>query len=108
MVIFLYRPEYYGLDQDAEGNPTQGMGEVIIAKHRNGSLETVQLKFIGRFTKFADLDSETGGGFGGAPAGYQPLALPGSTFDEEPSGSSFAPNTIRLGSKINESPVPLP
>ena len=31
------------------------MGEVIIAKHRNGSLENVQLKFIGKFTKFADL-----------------------------------------------------
>ncbi|MGI4883563.1 MAG: replicative DNA helicase [Janthinobacterium lividum] len=111
MVIFLYRPEYYGLDQDAEGNPTQGMGEVIIAKHRNGSLETVQLKFIGRFTKFADLDSETGGfggGFGDA-GGYQPQGLPASNFDDEPSGgSSFAPNTIRLGSKINESPVPFP
>ena len=110
MVIFLYRPEYYGLDQDAEGNPTQGMGEVIIAKHRNGSLETVQLKFIGRFTKFADLDSETGG-FSGAPgSGYQPAGLPASNFDDEPSGngSSFAPNTIRLGSKINESPVPFP
>src|ERR1700760_1971721 len=36
MVLFLYRPEYYGLDQDEDGNPTQGVGEVIIAKHRNG------------------------------------------------------------------------
>ena len=102
MVIFLYRPEYYGLDQDAEGNSTQGVGEVIIAKHRNGSLETVQLKFIGRFTKFADLDGA--GGFD--TSGYQPMGLPASTFDSEP--SSFAPNTIRLGSKINESPVPFP
>lgn len=104
MVIFLYRPEYYGLDQDAEGNSTQGVGEVIIAKHRNGSLETVQLKFIGRFTKFADLDSEGGGSFDSS--GYQPMGLPASTFDSEP--SNFAPNTIRLGSKINESPVPFP
>ncbi|WP_201980803.1 replicative DNA helicase [Hymenobacter rubidus] len=102
MVIFLYRPEYYGLDQDAEGNSTQGVGEVIIAKHRNGSLETVQLKFIGRFTKFADLDGV--GAFD--TGGYQPMGLPASTFDSEP--SSFAPNTIRLGSKINESPVPFP
>ncbi|WP_230687636.1 replicative DNA helicase [Hymenobacter ruricola] len=102
MVIFLYRPEYYGLDQDAEGNSTQGVGEVIIAKHRNGSLETVQLKFIGKYTKFADLDGM--GGFD--PSGYQPMGLPASNFDSEP--SSFAPNTIRLGSKINESPVPFP
>ncbi|MFD2720759.1 replicative DNA helicase [Hymenobacter monticola] len=103
MVIFLYRPEYYGLDQDAEGNSTQGVGEVIIAKHRNGSLETVQLKFIGKFTKFADLDG-MGGGFD--PGNYQTMSLPASNFDSEP--SPFAPNTIRLGSKINESPVPFP
>ena len=106
MVIFLYRPEYYGLDQDAEGNSTQGVGEVIIAKHRNGSLETVQLKFIGRFTKFADLDSENG--FGGDAGNYQPIGLPASNFDSEPSGNTYAPNTIRLGSKINESPVAFP
>ena len=102
MVIFLYRPEYYGLDQDAEGNSTQGVGEVIIAKHRNGSLETVQLKFIGKYTKFADLDGV--GGFDSS--GYQPIGRPASNFDSEP--SSFATNTIRLGSKINEAPVPFP
>ena len=37
MVMFLYRPEYYGITQDESGMPTQGTGEVIIAKHRNGS-----------------------------------------------------------------------
>lgn len=56
MVMFLYRPEYYGITEDESGMPTQGTGEVIIAKHRNGSLENVGLKFIGKFTKFADLD----------------------------------------------------
>jgi len=108
MVIFLYRPEYYGLDQDAEGNSTQGVGEVIIAKHRNGSLETVQLKFIGKYTKFGDLEGSGGfdGGFGGGS--YTPGALPSSSFDDEPGAGGFAPNTIRLGSKINESPVPFP
>ena len=107
MVIFLYRPEYYGLDQDAEGNSTQGVGEVIIAKHRNGSLETVPLKFIGKFTKFADLDG-MGGGFGGDVGSFSPGGLPASSFEDEPSGNGFAPNTIRLGSKINEAPVPFP
>jgi replicative DNA helicase len=116
MVIFLYRPEYYKITEDEMGNPTQGMGEVIIAKHRNGSLETVQLKFIGRFTKFADLDGFDGGGdaggFGGG--GYSPGALPGSSFDSEgpAGGDSFGqPQTIRLGSRMNDappSPVPFP
>lgn len=58
LVIFLYRPEYYGITQDMEGNPTAGVGEVIIAKHRNGSLEDVKLKFIGKYTKFANLEEE--------------------------------------------------
>lgn len=100
MVIFLYRPEYYKITEDEMGNPTQGTGEVIIAKHRNGSLETVQLKFIGKFTKFADLDG--GGGF---DDGFNPSAFPTSTFDDDQTG--FAPNTIRLGSRINnDSPPP--
>jgi replicative DNA helicase len=60
IVMFLYRPEYYKITVDEEGMPTQGMAEVIIAKHRNGSLENVKLKFIGKYTKFADYDSPDG------------------------------------------------
>ncbi|MBS1527573.1 MAG: replicative DNA helicase [Bacteroidetes bacterium] len=56
MVLFLYRPEYYGLEVDENNNPTQGVGEVIIAKHRNGETGTVRLKFVGKFVKFTDLD----------------------------------------------------
>jgi replicative DNA helicase len=59
MVIFLYRPEYYGLTTDSEGNNVLGTAEVILSKHRNGSLGTVKLKFIGKFTKFSDLDVNT-------------------------------------------------
>ena len=57
IVMFLYRPEYYKISVDEEGLPTQGVGEVIIAKHRNGSTDSVKLKFIGKFTKFVDFDS---------------------------------------------------
>ncbi|HYF70018.1 MAG TPA: replicative DNA helicase [Ohtaekwangia sp.] len=60
IVMFLYRPEYYKITVDEEGLPTQGTGEVIIAKHRNGSTGSVKLKFIGKYTKFADLDSPSG------------------------------------------------
>ncbi|HRG08515.1 MAG TPA: DnaB-like helicase C-terminal domain-containing protein, partial [Cyclobacteriaceae bacterium] len=60
IVMFLYRPEYYKITVDEEGMPTQGMAEVVIAKHRNGSLENVKLKFIGKYTKFADYDSPEG------------------------------------------------
>lgn len=58
MVIFLYRPEYYGILEDESGTSVTGTGEVIVAKNRSGSLDTVKLKFIGKYTKFCDLDSE--------------------------------------------------
>lgn len=57
IVMFLYRPEYYKITVDEEGMPTQGLGEVIVAKHRNGSTGTAKLKFVGKFTKFTDFDS---------------------------------------------------
>jgi len=97
MVCFLYRPEYYGITEDEMGNPTQGVGEVIIAKHRNGSIGSVALKFIGKFTKFGDLD---GGGFGDDP--FNGGGLPPSTFDDPVGGGS----SIRLGSKMNDSSLP--
>lgn len=54
MVMFLYRPEYYGFETDDEGNSTAGMAELIIAKQRNGPTGAVKLQFIGQYGKFAD------------------------------------------------------
>ena len=52
IVMFLYRPEYYGLTEDESGNDTKGNTEIIIAKHRNGPLGTSIIKFIGKYIKF--------------------------------------------------------
>lgn len=54
MVLFIYRPEYYKLTENEDGSSTQGMAEIIIAKHRNGPLANIKLKFIDRFAKFTD------------------------------------------------------
>lgn len=56
IVMFLYRPEYYGLDRDVDGNDLRGKAEFIIQKHRNGSLGDVKVGFRGEYTKFYDLD----------------------------------------------------
>ncbi|MCB0795161.1 MAG: replicative DNA helicase [Flavobacteriales bacterium] len=56
LVCFLYRPEYYKIYEDHYGS-TLGIGEVIIAKHRNGALDTVLLRFIPELAKFADLET---------------------------------------------------
>lgn len=50
IVMFLYRDEYYNPDTDK-----QGLGELIIAKHRNGPTGTVELLFKGEYTKFVNL-----------------------------------------------------
>ena len=55
-VLFIYRPEYYGLTEDENGNPTQGLAEIIIAKNRHGALETVPLRFIDKYARFTDYD----------------------------------------------------
>ncbi len=56
MVQFITRPEYYGITEDEEGNSTQGMATIIIAKHRNGSVGDVSLKFVGHLAKFEDFE----------------------------------------------------
>ncbi len=58
IVCFIYRPEYYKMDEwdDDERSPTQGQGELIVAKHRNGGLDNIRLKFIGHLGKFDNLD----------------------------------------------------
>jgi replicative DNA helicase len=88
MVIFLYRPEYYGITEDETGNSVAGIGEVILAKNRAGSLDTIQLRFIGKFTKFADLDSQY------APVPYamdRPIntANPIASFESQASGGTI-------------------
>ena len=63
IVSFLYRPEYYKIDEwdDDEASPTAGQAEIMIAKHRNGSIENVRLKFIGHLGKFDNLEDYSGG-----------------------------------------------
>jgi replicative DNA helicase len=87
IVSFIYRPEYYGLMEDENGNSTAGTGEIIIAKHRNGSLDSVKLKFIGHLAKFDNLDTFDTNDFGG---GFQP----NKDFDSNP-------GTITVSSKMN-------
>ncbi|MBG15158.1 MAG: replicative DNA helicase [Crocinitomicaceae bacterium] len=57
IVCFIYRPEYYGLTEWSDGTPCNSQGEIIVSKHRNGSLKDVRLRFIGKYAKFANMDS---------------------------------------------------
>jgi replicative DNA helicase len=102
MVMFLYRPEYYGITVDEEDRSTAGVGEVIIAKHRNGSLENVKLRFIGKYTKFTDLDF--GSNYGGSQS---PEVSYSHKFTSGASGTSEfdSGQTIKLTSRANEDDI---
>ena len=63
IVTFIYRPEYYKIYEWDNGDDSRGQAELIIAKHRNGSLKNVRLKFIDDFAKFSDLDYFDGSDF---------------------------------------------
>ncbi|WP_093023692.1 replicative DNA helicase [Pustulibacterium marinum] len=58
IVSFIYRPEYYKIEEwdDDERSPTANQGEFIVAKHRNGGLDNIRLKFLGHLGKFDNLD----------------------------------------------------
>ncbi len=91
IVSFIYRGEYYGLLDDEYG-PTQGRGDIIVAKHRNGATDTVRLQFIGRFARFDNLDS-----FDSGDDAFEPVALnPSNSFEEE------GANTITVSSKMDD------
>jgi replicative DNA helicase len=65
IVSFIYRPEYYKImewDDEAQ-TPTAGQAEFIVAKHRNGGLDNIRLKFEGHLGRFANLDEYSSGGF---------------------------------------------
>lgn len=52
IVCFIHRPEYYHLYEDNHGNDLRGIAEIIIAKHRNGAVGEVRLRFVSEYARF--------------------------------------------------------
>ena len=100
VVMFLYRPEYYDITQNEMGESNKGETHVRIAKHRNGSLETVKLRALLHIQKFVednDFDSPGGGGFGGG-GNWKPVPT-----DDAPGGGARL--YVQAGSKMNDLPL---
>ncbi len=83
IVTFIYRPDYYGLDDDEMEATPQDEAEIIIQKHRNGSLGTVKLRFIPHFVKFVDAVDSGFSEFNVDPS--NPFGTGGSSFITRPS-----------------------
>jgi len=91
VVAFIYRPEYYQINEDEEGNSLKGIGEIIIAKHRNGALKTILMKFIDKYAKFMDLDNQDLSMYGAPEHGPESETITRSSKlnDIEDDGSPF-------------------
>ena len=51
IVMFIYRPEYYNINEDDKG-ATAGMADILIAKHRSGGVGEVRLRFVSKYARF--------------------------------------------------------
>ena len=58
IVMFIYRPEYYGVQEDEKGS-TAGMADIIVAKHRSGDVGEVRLRFNKNFARFENREFVT-------------------------------------------------
>jgi replicative DNA helicase len=98
MVIFIHRPEYYGLSEDEEGNSLRNVAEIIIAKHRNGAVGDVRLSFRKELAKFVDLEEY--------PTDFDPRSMQtfSSKMNEDP-GAPYAapPFTVPVGNPFERS-----
>ena len=112
MVCFIHRPEYYKIYTSADGSDLRGMAEIIIAKHRNGAVGDVRLRFIGQYTRFQNPEDDmiipppTEGG-GGATFGSRMNAPIGSPSTPPPSSADYLPQTdTPFGGVGTDGPLP--
>ena len=106
MVMFIHRPEKYGIMEDNEGNSMKGIATIIIAKHRNGAVGEVNLRFRAELTLFEDLETVS-------PFGYNDREVVTQTFtskinDEETPALDQGFGTLRSsfesGSNFEDAP----
>jgi replicative DNA helicase len=98
MVMFIYRPEYYDITSNEMGESNKGETHVRIAKHRNGSLETIKLRALLHIQKFQEMESDDFGGIGGGGGSWKPVPTEGGA------GGDGAKLFIQAGSKMNDMP----
>jgi len=96
MVMFLYRPEYYGITANENGESNKGETYVKIAKHRNGSLDNVRLRALLHIQKFTEWEDDDNLGLGG---NWRPVPSDEGT---QPGGARLY---IQAGSKMNDLPM---
>ncbi|MBE7648707.1 replicative DNA helicase [Tenacibaculum finnmarkense] len=101
IVSFIFRPEYYGMTEwdDDDHSPCEGQGEFIVAKHRNGGMDNIRLKFTGHLALFSDLDEGNSSEFESSMNGG--IA---DSFNNEVASSNFASPEDAFGPSDDDVP----
>ncbi|MDE3235317.1 MAG: replicative DNA helicase [Bacteroidota bacterium] len=104
MVMFIYRPEYYENYTNENGEDNRGETHIKIAKHRNGSLETIKLRALLHFQKFEEWQEDGGfqsfnGGGNFKPVGPAPSPGGGAS---EGGGKFFIQGSRMNGGDFDE------
>ncbi|HMZ47138.1 MAG TPA: replicative DNA helicase, partial [Chitinophagaceae bacterium] len=92
MVMFIYRPGYYEITANENGENIKDLAELKIAKHRNGSLETLQLKMIPEIQKFEVWDR----GDSGLGGNYKSLGPSPNNPSDSQNGGKFLYQTSKM------------
>jgi replicative DNA helicase len=95
MVCFIHRPEYYKLYDDGNGKDLRGLGQIIVAKHRNGATDEIWLRFIGKYTRFQNED-----------AAYDSDMYEGLQYETKSSRMNMGPIESADSARLNDDPAP--
>ena len=95
MVCFIHRPEYYKLYDDGNGKDLRGLGQIIVAKHRNGATDEIWLRFIGKYTRFQNED-----------AAYDAEMYEGLQYETKSSRMNMGPIESADSARLNDDPAP--
>ena len=115
IVAFIHRPEYYGMNTDENGLPTAGLAEIILAKHRNGAVCDVKLRFLKDQARFADMEADENstaadpmGGTSEYNYGSMGGGSVGDILDATPAGGAMAGGlgSAMGGGEFDISPMP--
>jgi len=108
VVAFIYRPAYYQIFEDENGQDIRDTAEFIFGKHRHGALETVKMRFVDQFARFENMNDSA---YFNAPLvaniKSKPLSLSNNPASEPGFEARFPVNEILAGNRrMNEEDIP--